>query len=173
MLLEVVPPNRVLCCCFTILEIAESGRWNRGRNAVDICRLCKGIMNVRLAIGFAAERVPFGIAATIERTLNGDWGSTRGIIFDENDAGISRKHSGTSTLVCCGGVSTLISKHMAVSHTFITSTGDREGCGICRSSFLPRLECGVLCTFCPKTRNGAAIAFDIEGHISEVAAAIP
>ena len=114
MLLEVVPPNRVLCCCLTILEIVESGRWNRGRNAVDICRLCKGTMNARLAIGFAAERVPFGIAATIERTLKGDWGSTRGIIFDENDAGRSRRHSGTSTLVCCGGVSALISKRMAV-----------------------------------------------------------
>jgi hypothetical protein len=114
MVLEVVPPNRVLCCCLTILGIVESGRWNRGRNAVDICRLCKGIMNARLAIGFAAERVPFGIAATIERTLKGDWGSTRGIIFDENDAGRSRRHSGTSTLVCCAGVSTLISKHMAV-----------------------------------------------------------
>lgn len=156
MLLEVVPPNSVLCCWLTILEIVESGRWNRGRNAVDICRLCKETMNARLAIGFAAERVPFGIAATIERTFNGDWGSSRGIIFDENDAGRSRRHSGTSTLVC-----------------FIISTGDMEGCGICRSSFLPRLEGGVVCTLCPKTRNGAAIAFDIEGHISEVAAAIP
>jgi hypothetical protein len=71
-------------------------------------------MNARLAIGFAAERVPFGIAATIERTLNGDWGSSRGIIFDENDAGRSRRHSGTSTLVCCGGVNTIITKRMAM-----------------------------------------------------------
>ena len=60
-----------------------------------------------------------------------------------------------------------------VSRTFTISTGDGEGCGICRSSFLLKLECGVLCTLCPKTRNGAAIAFDIEGHNSEVATAIP
>jgi hypothetical protein len=47
-------------------------------------------------------------------------------------------------------------------------------CAVSWTCVLCVLDCGAdLCIFCPNTLNGADIAFDIEGQISVVAAAIP
>jgi len=48
-----------------------------------------------------------------------------------------------------------------------------ENCGVCLFWTFRGLDCGMLCLLWPKILNGADIAFDIEGHISLVAAAIP
>ena len=93
-------------------------------------------------------------------------------MVEENDEGRSRRHSGSSIREGYGGVSSTSPENVEKSHTFGTADNIGDACDIRRSCTCRRLNCGVLCVRCPRTRQGADIAFDTEGHISVVAAAI-
>ena len=88
--------------------------------------------------------------------------------------GLAESRAGLLTKVAA--VSQSFNEFEKVKRVIHTAAAEATGaiCAVSWTCVLCVLDCGVdLCFFCLNTLNGADIAFDIEGHISVVAAAIP
>lgn len=96
--LEVLAPNIVLCCDLGILVKVSTGLKARKCEAVDICRLCGGVLKARRAIGFAAANMPFGIIAIVLCILEGTWGTRLGLRIEGKEEGRSRTKSGATSV---------------------------------------------------------------------------